>query len=329
MRCNTSTTTVDTTELKRLVLQGSGLAFDELPASKQDLSFKQLETELQKVLGIEVLSHDILKTLGLLGKEGYNHAAQLLSDNPGLLQASLEVAKLGETSSIFLHRESLCDCSVLCQYQRTLELLDAWYGEYEQISGFYREKRIQIPKEACREALVNAFVHRDYSLKGSIRVAAFSDRLEITSPGSLPSGLSIAEYLSGRISVPRNAVLAQVFHRLTIMERFATGVRRIQEAYGNFQQKPSFVVTENTVTVVLPKVSYTEVHEGRRYAPDMKAVPQRVLSLFFTFDSITRSDVERQLGISSTSAKRLLSQLVLSHTVKREGNGPATRYRRV
>ena len=61
----------------------------------------------------------------------------------------------------------------------------------------------------------------------------------------------------------------------------------------------------------------------------MKAVHQRVLSLFFTFDSITRSDVERHLGISSTSAKRVLAGMMQSYLVKKEGDGPATRYRRM
>jgi ATP-dependent DNA helicase RecG len=113
------------------------------------------------------------------------------------------------------------------------------------------------------------------------------------------------------------------------MERFATGVRRIQESYMDFLQKPSFLVAENTVTVVLPKVSYGEVHERKLYAPDMKAVHQRVLALFFTSETITRSDVEHQLGVSATSAKRVLAGMMQSYLVKKEGDGPATRYRRM
>lgn len=97
----------------------------------------------------------------------------------------------------------------------------------------------------------------------------------------------------------------------------------------DFLQKPSFLVAENTVTVVLPKVSYGEVHERKLYAPDMKAVHQRVLALFFTSETITRSDVEHQLGVSATSAKRVLAEMMQSYLVKKEGDGPATRYRRM
>ena len=76
------------------------------------------------------------------------------------------------------------------------------------------------------------------------------------------------------------------------MVRFATGVRRIQEVYAGFEQKPSFLVTEHSVTVVLPKVGYHDVHETRRYALDVD--------------------------------KHLLSQLVSSHLLKREDKGQAT-----
>jgi ATP-dependent DNA helicase RecG len=158
VRFDASTAPVDAAQLRQLVLQGSALAYEELPASKQDLSFKQLEAEFQKVLGIETLSNDLLKTLGLVDRQGYTYAGQLLSDSPGPFHASLDIARFGESSSIFLHRESLEECSVLYQYHRVLELLDAWYGQYEQVSGFYREKRIQIPREACREVCRQAFL---------------------------------------------------------------------------------------------------------------------------------------------------------------------------
>ncbi|MDD3058398.1 MAG: hypothetical protein PHO72_08755 [Sphaerochaeta sp.] len=89
------------------------LEYDALPATNQELSFKLWETDLQKVVGIGVLHGDLLKTLGLLNKEGYTCAAQLFSNTPGLPQASLEIARFEDISPIFLHRESVANCSVL------------------------------------------------------------------------------------------------------------------------------------------------------------------------------------------------------------------------
>lgn len=99
----------------------------------------------------------MLKTLGLLGPWGYNRAAQLLSDTPHFAQGG--VAQFGQSNSMFLHRESIENVSLLTQYRRCLTLFDQFFKEYEEVSGFYRVKRIQIPCEAFRESLVNAFVH--------------------------------------------------------------------------------------------------------------------------------------------------------------------------
>ncbi len=59
---------VDAAQLRVLVLQGCVLVYEELPASKQDLNFKELEAEFQRVLSIEALNNNFLKTLGLIGR---------------------------------------------------------------------------------------------------------------------------------------------------------------------------------------------------------------------------------------------------------------------
>lgn len=63
------------------------------------------------------------------------------------------------------------------------------------------------------------------------RVSMFQDRIEISSPGGLPSGISEEEYLNGQVSKLRNPILGNVFFRLRLIERFGTGVLRIRDAY--------------------------------------------------------------------------------------------------
>jgi len=83
---------------------------------------------------------------------------------------------------------------------------------------------------AVREVLVNALAHRDYAVSGMrIQVAIFSDRLEIQSPGMFPFGMTLDSFKAG-VSQVRNPVIAQVFHRLEIMERWGSGWQRISEA---------------------------------------------------------------------------------------------------
>ena len=80
----------------------------------------------------------------------------------------------------------------------------------------------------------------------------FEDRIEVVSPGGLPSGITEEEYLSGKLSVLRNRNLANVFYRLGFVEIFGTGITRIKQFYEEGLIKPDFEVSENTIKIVLP-----------------------------------------------------------------------------
>ena len=81
---------------------------------------------------------------------------------------------------------------------------------------------------ALREVLVNALAHADYSRHGmTIKVAIFSNRVEVENPGGWPLGLSEEDFRHG-VSRARNPVIAGVLHKLTIMENWGSGFERIE-----------------------------------------------------------------------------------------------------
>ena len=81
---------------------------------------------------------------------------------------------------------------------------------------------------ALREVLVNALAHADYSRHGmTIKVAIFSNRVEVENPGGWPVGLSEEDFRNG-VSRARNPVIAGVLHKLTIMENWGSGYERIE-----------------------------------------------------------------------------------------------------
>jgi len=94
--------------------------------------------------------------------------------------------------------------------------------------GEMRRKDIpQYPPAVVREAVINALLHTDYSIKGSsIQIAIFEDRIEITNPGCLPFGLSFEAALSG-ISQLRNRVIGRVFRELNLIEQWGSGLGRM------------------------------------------------------------------------------------------------------
>ena len=96
-----------------------------------------------------------------------------------------------------------------------------------------RFQRIDIPlypPSATREAIVNALCHRDYSIGGgSVGVAVYDDRLEVTSTGRLPFGLTAAELFEPHESRPWNPMIARTFYRRGVIEAWGRGTTRMAE----------------------------------------------------------------------------------------------------
>ena len=249
-RNDTATIEADTLELSRLILEGKNIRFEELPCRQQELSFEILHRKLKEHIQIEAFNQDTLRTLNLYDNHnGYNNAAGILADTnhfPGI-----DIMKFGENISIIQKRETLEHISVLKAYEKSVEIFRDYY-QYEIIQGADREKVEKIPEAAFREAIANALIHRAWDIESQIRVSMFDDRIEVISPGGLPSGITKEEYLSGKLSVLRNRNLANVFYRLGFVEIFGTGITRIKQLYEEGLIKPNFEVSENTIKIMLP-----------------------------------------------------------------------------
>ncbi|MBV8888747.1 MAG: putative DNA binding domain-containing protein [Alphaproteobacteria bacterium] len=95
---------------------------------------------------------------------------------------------------------------------------------------FEREDELLFPLHALREALVNAFCHRDYSLAGgSVSLAIYDDRLEVWSDGTLPIGMTIASLKQDHQSRPRNPLIASVLYKRGLVESWGRGTQKIVE----------------------------------------------------------------------------------------------------
>ena len=96
-----------------------------------------------------------------------------------------------------------------------------------------RAEFVEYPERSVHEALVNAFIHRDYLVTGSeVHVDIFDDRIEITSPGGMPGERKIEDFDINCIpSIRRNPLLADMCERLRIMERRGSGFKKIFEDY--------------------------------------------------------------------------------------------------
>ena len=260
-RTDTATVPVDGVSFFQLVLEGTNTSFDELEVNAPDLTFTKLEMELKRFLGISELTEDMQRTMGLRTNGNYTNAGLLIADE-NEYKYGIDIVRFGETDDIFIERVEAQGQSLLFQYEKAMEMFEKWYSPYEEVVGFYREARVQIPRVAFREALANALTHRDYLLKTNIRITMREEGIEIISPGGLSSGITKEAYASGQYSQIRNEVIAEVFKRLQIIEKYGAGVRRIIEAYQPFKQSPIFdEIDGQAIKVFLPKVTYVDSKE--------------------------------------------------------------------
>ena len=315
-RTDTSTVEVSRLEYGRLVLTGEHVSFDALVAKEQDLAFGHLEKELASKLGLKPLDQNSLISLELMTPSGeYCNAAALLADSnhfPGI-----DIARFGESINIINARHTFEHMSVLEQMQRTLEVFDTYYA-YEEIVGFERIAKTLVPREAFREAIANALVHRCWDVRANIKVGMFADRIEITSPGGLPAGITEELYLAGGPSVARNPILANVFFRLGHIERFGTGIPRILDEYAHETVSPSFALRDSSITVMLPVTVLENVTLDE----------EAILAVLAKGSALTRSQISEKTQLSKSKAIRTLNALVEKGLVTRVGEGRSVRYER-
>ncbi len=96
-----------------------------------------------------------------------------------------------------------------------------------RIKGLKRENIPEYPADALREAITNAVMHRDWFFEGAnVFVEIYTDRIEVVSPGSLPRGMTLGDL--GHKSIRRNALIADLLHRIDFIEKAGTGIRRIR-----------------------------------------------------------------------------------------------------
>ncbi len=96
-----------------------------------------------------------------------------------------------------------------------------------RLEGLRRVDVPEIDKEAFREAIINAFCHRDYYEYDSVNIAIFKDRVEIRNPGKLYGGLTIDEIIRENVSKRRNELIADMFNKVHFVEKWGRGIELI------------------------------------------------------------------------------------------------------
>ena len=175
------------------------------------------------------------------------------------------------------------------------------------------ESQIVYPELACREALINAIAHRDYSQEGrGIEIYVFDDRMEVKSPGSLLSTLTVNDLLRLEgVHQSRNSLVARVMREAGYMRELGEGVRRMFELMKtNELAAPELKVSKDSFTVVLHhKPLYSHEHllwldEFSGF--DLSREEKGIIILGYGGRLVAPNEVFKQLGIVDTERYRQL-----------------------
>ena len=155
------------------------------------------------------------------------------------------------------------------------------WNEFMEISdGIFRKNIYNYESDVVRELLVNAFAHRNYSMRGDIFINLFDDRFEIHSPGLLPLGVTPNNILTK--SIQRNQLLSKLFYDLRLMEKEGSGYNKVYEILLSNGKRPPVVEEGNdrVVVTVYKNIINNDVLRVMQKASDVFQLKQKeIISL--------------------------------------------------
>ena len=170
-----------------------------------------------------------------------------------------------------------------------------------RIKGLKRQNIPEYPINALREAITNAVMHRDWFFDGAnVFVEIYTNRIEVSSPGSLPKGVTLADL--GRRSVRRNALVSDLLHRIGFIEKAGTGIRRIRnETRAQGCPEPEFEANGFVTVIFRPnpevRAEAKERPMGRVTTEVTGEVTGEVRLLQVIAGEMTRQHLQEALGL--------------------------------
>lgn len=321
------------TAIRRMIKETDGDRFEAMRCLNQELTFDAAK----KAFALRETDFELqqMRTLKLIDKDGlYSNLALLLSDQ--CVHTIKAAVFQGTDQTIFKDRREFTG-SLMQQMNEVYDFIDFRNQTRATIEKLLRLDVRDYPEIAVREALLNLLIHRDYAFSASALISIYEDRIELVSIGGLMPGIALEDVMVG-LSVCRNQDLANVFYRLHLIEAYGTGMGKIMKAYEGMKEKPVIETTKNAFKIILPNINAK--YETENIAPKAEldtpfsAGSEKMLSkeeetIFEytkTHGAITRNDVIGLLGVSTSSASRVIRKMVKNNLLKQNGKARNTHY---
>lgn len=308
-----------------------GAKLSDLSTERIDWFASEASSKRKFSFAKEPTPKNVLAELGLLHKHGVVHAALMLFGKNPQQYCPAAVVKCSHYhgtevvrpipnhqvygNTLFEQADDAADF-VLSRLERTI-------GDREQTTA--AQEQLEVPKEAIREIIVNAVIHRDYDSNASVQIDVFADRVEIMNPGGLPDGLTVDDLVKEHLSVPVNPFLARPFYLAGYINQLGYGTRNVVKWCRKAGlPEPTFDAGSSHFRAIIWRNWLTD---ERIKALDLNDRQVEAIQLLKTALRISNAEYQKLTGVSRATAKRDLEELVKMELIELEGAGRAARYR--
>ena len=272
IRTTGTTRLADRAILQELLLEGENKFFDQQPipnlkVTKYDvtaLCHSMSETAKKNALsdiqrqGIKVLTINQLISWGILieNKDQLipTYAYAMLTHQAGYPPVVQCAVFKTDDRAVFVDKREI-DAPIQEQVEKAYQYVLEKINMGARFQGVYRQDIYELPPDSIRELIANALVHRNYLEPESVQIALFSDRLEVTSPGSLMRGVTHEKMKEG-FSKIRNRALANAFAYMNLIEKWGSGFPRIFRDCRDYGlQEPEIIDFDGDLRVNLYRIT--------------------------------------------------------------------------
>ena len=204
--------------------------------------------------------------------------------------------------------------TIIENIESALTYLESYLNTRYEITGPRRKEIPDIPKQALREAVVNAVCHRNYLECGAhVMVEIFRDYVTISNPGGLPKGLKETQF--GKISVARNPEIAQLLFRANYIEKMGTGILRIRTEMDKASLPSPKFEYDTFFVITLWRESGLE-----NRAEELSENGRKIVEMMQNNKTISISELSASIGISQSTVTREIKTLKKNAYISRVGN---------
>ena len=318
-------------QMVRLVLKGSNKTFDSLHTDykAEDYSFTILANAFKDRTKQE-WDKKYLLSFGLVtGTGNLTNAGALFADDCPLWQSRLYCTKWDGKEKGDAINDAEFTGNVLMLLREAMNFVKSNTKRGWEKLPDGRKNKLEYAERAVLEAMVNHFIHRDYTVMGSeVHLDIYDDRLTVTSPGGMYNGMLIQDLdIADVSSERRNPILANVMAQLDYMEKRGSGLTRIcneTKALDGYKDKlkPVFKSTPTQFQTIIFASSDTPNvgdHDGDMSETKLTERQQKILNLIKESPTITGKQMSETLSVSQRTIERDLSTLQKKGVLKREG----------